>query len=65
VDGTVTAQAHDGVVTLTGRTDRRSDAEVSSVAADVPLLLTAPLYRPWYVRWGATPADVAYALTRR
>jgi hypothetical protein len=30
-----------------------------TVAADLPLFLTAPLYRRWHCRWGATPAEVA------
>jgi hypothetical protein len=33
-----------------------------SVASDLPLFLTAPLFRPWHLRWGATPAEVAAAL---
>ena len=36
--------------------------ELRTVAADVPLFLTAPLYRRWHLRWGATPAEVASAL---
>lgn len=33
--------------------------ELRTVAADFPLLLTAPLYRRWHLRWGATRAEVA------
>jgi hypothetical protein len=33
-----------------------------ALAADLPLLLTAPLYRRWHLRWGATPAEVAATL---
>ena len=33
--------------------------ELRTVAADLPLLLSAPLYRRWHLRWGATPAEVA------
>ena len=36
--------------------------EVRAVAADLPLLLTAPLYRGWHCRWGATPAELASSL---
>jgi hypothetical protein len=36
--------------------------ELLTVAADVPLFLTAPLYRRWHLRWGATPVEVASAL---
>ena len=32
--------------------------EVRMVATDLPLLLTAPLYRRWHLRWGATPVEV-------
>jgi hypothetical protein len=33
--------------------------QLGTVVADVPLFLTAPLYRGWHLRWGATPAEVA------
>jgi hypothetical protein len=36
--------------------------ELRTVAADLPLFLTAPLYRRWHLRWGATPAEVASTL---
>ena len=36
--------------------------QVSSVAADLPLLLTAPLYRSWHLHWGATPTEMVSAL---
>jgi len=36
--------------------------EVRTVAADLPLFLTAPLFRRWHLRWGATPAEVASAM---
>ena len=39
-------------------TGRELAHEVGTVAADLPLLLTAPLYRPWHLRWGATPDEV-------
>ena len=36
---------------------RRTVAQGAEVLAAVPLLLTAPLYRRWHLRWGATPAE--------
>jgi hypothetical protein len=33
--------------------------EVGTVAADLPLFLSAPLYRRWHLRWGTTPTEVA------
>ena len=36
--------------------------EIADVASDLPLFLTAPLYRRWHLRWGATAAEVASAL---
>src|SRR6266702_3453196 len=33
--------------------------QLGSVAADLPRFLTAPLYRSWHLRWGATDAEVA------
>jgi hypothetical protein len=33
--------------------------EVVAVVADLPLFLTAPLYRRWHLRWGATPHELA------
>ena len=33
--------------------------QVGAVAADLPLFLTAPLYRRWHLRWGATAAEVS------
>jgi hypothetical protein len=37
-------------------------AEIRDVAHDLPAFLTAPLYRRWHLRWGATPTEVAMAL---
>jgi hypothetical protein len=31
---------------------------VVPVVEDLPLFLTAPLYRRWHLRWGATPQDL-------
>ena len=36
--------------------------EIADVASDLPLFLTAPLYRRRHLRWGATAAEVASAL---
>lgn len=33
-----------------------------ALAEDVPLFLTAPLYRRWHLRWGATEAEVSTSL---
>jgi hypothetical protein len=33
-----------------------------ALAADLPLFLTAPLYRRWHLRWGATAAEVDASL---
>ena len=33
-------------------------AETGALLRDLPLLLTAPLYRRWHLRWGATDAEV-------
>ena len=37
-------------------------AEIRDVVQDVPVFLTAPLYRSRHLRWGATPAENAGAL---
>ena len=36
--------------------------QLRSVAADLPLFLTAPLYRRWHLRWGAAATEVAEAM---
>jgi len=36
--------------------------QLRTVIADLPLFVTAPLYRPLHLKWGATPAEVALAL---
>ena len=33
--------------------------QMGSAAADLPRFLTAPQYRSWHLRWGATDAEVA------
>jgi len=37
-------------------------AEAWHVAQDLPLFLTAPLYRRWHLRWGATAAEATAEL---
>ncbi len=37
-------------------------AEFRDVVHDFPAFLTAPLYRRWHLRWGATPAEIESAL---
>ena len=39
--------------------------EIAAVAQDLPLLLTAPLYRRWQLRWRATAAEVTAPLPVR
>jgi hypothetical protein len=41
---------------------RELAAELRDVACDLPALVTAPLYRSWHLRWGATSAEVAGSL---
>jgi hypothetical protein len=36
--------------------------QVLAVLADLPLFLTAPLFRRWHLRWGSTPDEVNAAL---
>jgi hypothetical protein len=43
-------------------TVRELIAELRDVLRDVPLFLTAPLYRRWHLTWGATPAEVTSLL---
>ena len=43
-------------------TSRELTLEIRNVIQDLPVLLTAPLYRRWHLRWGSTPAEVASRL---
>ena len=36
--------------------------QVGGVVADLPVFLTAPLYRRWHLRWGSTDDEVASAM---
>jgi hypothetical protein len=48
---------------LTPRPTRRKLAhELRNVVSDLPRFVTAPVYRHWHLRWGATPAEVAAPL---
>ena len=45
------------------RTSRQQlAAELGDVVRDLPAFVTAPLYRKWHLRWGATPAEVTAIL---
>jgi len=43
-------------------TRRELLGEIRDVVTDLPVFLTAPLYRRWHLHWGATPAEIAEAL---
>jgi hypothetical protein len=43
-------------------TKRQIVNEVGDVLHDLPAFLTAPLYRRWHLRWGATPTEAAASL---
>jgi hypothetical protein len=45
-----------------GPTGRELLAEFRDVLVDLPIFLTAPLYRGWHLRWGATPTEVTERL---
>lgn len=36
--------------------------QIGDVLHDLPAFLTAPLYRRWHLRWGASPREIAEAL---
>lgn len=42
--------------------DVSAGAGVFRVVADVPVFITAPLYRRWHLRWGSTDDEVASAM---
>ena len=55
------------MTTIAARRTRRPNIaelarEIADVATDLPLFLTAPLYRRRHLRWGATAAEFAAAL---
>jgi hypothetical protein len=39
-------------------TDRRIGHAILDAVSGLPLFATAPLYRPWHLRWGATDQEV-------
>lgn len=41
---------------------RRLIGQVGGVLIDVPVFITAPLYRRWHLRWGSTDDEVAAAM---
>jgi hypothetical protein len=43
-------------------TSRELAVQIRNVLQDLPVLLTAPLYRRWHLRWGSTLAEVASRL---
>ena len=44
------------------RTNRRELLDqIGDVLHDLPAFLTAPLYRRWHLRWGASPREIAEA----
>jgi hypothetical protein len=43
-------------------TRRQLVTEIVDVLRDLPIFLTAPLYRTWHQRWGATSAEIEAAL---
>jgi hypothetical protein len=53
-----------GVEMVNAETARPQDlfAQIRHVASDLPAFLTAPLYRRWHLRWGATSAEVGGSL---
>ncbi|HLY82996.1 MAG TPA: hypothetical protein VKQ71_08415 [Acidimicrobiales bacterium] len=43
-------------------TRRELLGEIGDVVHDLPAFVTAPLYRRWHLRWGATPDEVGSSL---
>lgn len=43
-------------------THRELFVEVRDVVHDLPVFLTAPLYRNWHLHWGATPSEIGASL---
>jgi hypothetical protein len=43
-------------------TGRELLGEVADVCRDLPVLVSAPLYRRWHLHWGATPREQSWAL---
>jgi hypothetical protein len=47
------------VATTVRPTKRQLARQIWDVIADIPRFATAPLYRRWHQRWGATPEEIA------
>jgi hypothetical protein len=50
------------MVAQTRPAGRELGHEARTVLQDLPIFLTAPLYRRWHTRWGATPTELATAM---
>jgi hypothetical protein len=52
------------VITMIAAAARRGRVvrQIGTVLADLPVFLTAPLYRRWHLGWGATAEEVAAAM---
>ena len=64
---TVTRWPQEGATVMTSAiasrpTGRELLAELRDVLVDLPVFLTAPLYRGWHLRWGATSSEVTERL---
>ena len=46
-----------GVAPVASTTLRQIAREVVDVCRDLPVLVSAPLYRRWHLHWGATPSE--------
>jgi hypothetical protein len=49
-------------MTTAGTRSRELFDQFADVLYDLPAFLTAPLYRRWHLRWGASPDEIAEAL---
>jgi hypothetical protein len=58
----IAQEPHRAATTLRRPTLPELLAEIGDVAQDLPVFLTAPLYRRWHLRWGATAAEATAPL---
>lgn len=58
----MTTTANQELSVMPRRTPSALLREVGTVLHDLPAFVTAPLYRRWHQRWGATPAERAASL---
>jgi hypothetical protein len=56
------SESRGAVTTVRRPTPQELVTEAWHVAQDVPTFLTAPLYRRWHLRWGATAAEATAPL---